>query len=294
MDSSSGMERRTIDELAVRYFLEPFLEDVYVEGHSDRKVFNQYLKDTGHKGVSVIPIDYIEVNRETREAHSLGGGNRNRVIALALELDRRFSSGLSRVRCIIDSDFDFILGAFIDSSHLLCTDYTSVDLYTCEKSLFEEVLYGELGIQTKAVDELFNCMFPILKALFVIRASNQALGLGMTILQLTTCCDIVDSEVEFNRRVFVDRCLQRNSRTGEQDRFESTCTELSTVDLDDHRKAIHSDDYLELVGWFLHHHYRWSGYRRGERSILEHLTAALNPAMLADQPLFSRLREIYE
>lgn len=293
MVSSSKTERRTIDELTARYFLEPALRDVYVEGSRDRKVFEQYLKDRGHKDFSVIAIDSIEVSRETLEAHALGEGNRNRVIALALELDRRFSLGLSRVRCIVDSDFDFILNSFTASMHLLQTDYTSVDLYTCEKSLLEEVRFSELGVHDDVGDELFTCMFPILKALFLIRASNQALDLGIAVLRLTTCCSIVNSGVVFNRDEFVDRCLQSNAKTDEKDRFESTCVELSSVELDDDRMGIHSDDYLELVGWYLHHRYHWRGYRRGERSILEPLTAALNSEVLSKQPLFSTLDHIY-
>ena len=287
------IERRTIDELAARYFLEPELRDLYVEGVRDRRIYSQYLEDLGHRDVTVFPIDSIEVSRHTVESYGLGEGNRNRVISLAMELDQRFRLGLPCVRCIVDSDFDFILNSFTVSNHLLYTDYTSVDLYTCEENLFLDGPLSDLGLNEEDVDQLFAWLIPILKDLFMIRTANQSLGLGMSILLLTRCCSIVESGVDFDRYDFVGRCLQSNGKTNEQESFESTCTELSAVQLDDDRKMIHSDDYFELVGWYLHHRYHWREYRRGERSILGVLTSALNSEELSEQPLFAKLSQIY-
>ncbi len=293
MSDEYGIERRTIDELAARYALEPELRDLYVEGIRDRRIYLQYLNDLGHRDVTVFPIDSIEVSRHTVESYGLGEGNRNRVIALAIELDSRFSFELPRVRCIVDSDFDFILNSFTALKYLLYTDYTSVDIYTCEKSFFIDGPLLDLGLNDEDVDKIFSWLMPILKDLFVIRTANQLLGLGMSILWLTRCCSIVESGVDFDRPDFVGRCLQSNGKTNEQARFESTCTELGTIQLDDERKVIHSDDYLELVGWYLHHRYHWRGYRRGERSILGVLDSALNSEALSQHRLFARLSEIY-
>ena len=173
------------------------------------------------------------------------------------------------------------------------TDYTSVDLYTFEESLFIDGPFSELGVVEEGVDKLFAWMIPILKDLFVIRTANQWLALGMPILWLTRCCSIVESGVDFDRQDFVARCLQSNGKANEQERFESTCTQLSTVQLDDDRKMIHGDDYFELVGWYLHHRYHWRGYRRGERSLIGVLTSALDSELLNEQPLFAELSQIY-
>ena len=280
--------------LAARYWLEPSLQDLYVEGVRDRNIYDWYLKETGHGDVSVLHIDLIAVDRETCEAYSLGEGNRNRVIALALELDRQFPSGLSRVRCIVDSDFDFILELPHRASyHLLYTDYTSIDLYTCDKELFDQGLLSRLEIPRGNLQPLFTSMFRPLKELFVMRASNQVLQWGMNILSMTRCCTIVDSMVTFDREDFVNRWLQTNNRVRDRDEFEFTCADLDAVHLDDFRKGVHSEDYLELVGWYLHHYYHWRGYRGEARSILGPLTAVLKAELLSDEPLFSQLNEIY-
>ena len=287
------IERRTIDELRARYLLEPEIRDLFVEGVRDRRVYLQYLNGVGCRDVTVFPIDSIDVSRQTVESHGLGAGNRNRVIALALELDSRFSPELPKVRCIVDSDFDFIMDSFSISNHLLYTDYTSVDLYTCDKSFFIGGPLSDLGVNDEDVDNIFSWLMPILKDLFVIRAANQLLGLGMSILWLTRCCTIAESRVDFDRNDFVRRCLQRSGKADEQARFESACSDLGAIQLDDDRKVIHSDDYVELLGWYLHHHYRWRGYRRGERSILGVLESAINSEALTQHRLFERLCSIY-
>lgn len=293
MSDEYEIERRTIAELAARYTLEPELRDLFVEGVRDRRTYLPYLNDLGHRDVTVFPIDSIEVSRQIVESYGLGEGNRNRVTALAMELDLRFTPELPRVRCIVDSDFDFILNSFTASRHLLYTDCTSVDLYTFEKSIFIDGPLLDLGLTDEDVDKIFSWLIPILKDVFVIRTANQLLELGMSILLLTRCCSIVESGVDFDRYDFVGRCLQSNGKTNEQARFESTCSELDAIQLDDDRKVIHSDDYLELVGWYLHHRYRWQGYRRGERSILGVLESAINSEALSQHRLFARLSEIY-
>ena len=293
MSDEHDIERRTIDELAARYFLEPGLSDLYVEGVRDRRIYLQYLQDIGHGDVAVFPIDTVEVSRDIVESHGLGEGNRNRVLAFAMELDLRFRPELPRVKCIIDGDFDFILNSFTDSNHLLYTDYTSVDLYTCEKSLFIDGPLMDLRLEEVDVDKLFCWLIPILKELFVIRAANQSLGLGMSILWLTRCCSIAEAGVDFDRNDFLGRCLQSNGKTNEQERFESKCTELSAIKLDDDRKLIHSDDYFELVGWYLHRRYHWRPYRRGERSLLGVFAPALSSEVLSQHRLFASLDEIY-
>ena len=293
MADASDIPRREIDELVARYRLEPTLRDLYVEGVRDQRIYERYFKDMGRRDVSVFQSGSIEVDRGTLAFHFLGEGNRNRVLALALELDRLFPTTLARVRCIVDSDFNFVLQCSITSNHLLQTDYTSVDLYACDRELFVQDQIWGLGLDEEDVEELFAWMVPILKEVFVIRACNQALAWGMAILVLTRCCSIVNSDVEFRRDDFVRRCLQRNGRTSEEDIFETTCAMLRSVHLGDDRQGIHSDDYLELLGWYLHHHHHWGGYRRGERSILDPLTSAMKPENLTKEPLFAQLNAIF-
>ena len=158
-DNGSALPRRTISELITRYELEPDLRDIFVEGPRDRRFYSWYFRRCGYKDSEVLEIDLVEITRETLEAYGLGSGNRARVIALALELDSRFTSVLRFVRCIADSDYDFVLASRIWARHLYYTDYTSVDLYAYEKELLSKVLclgVQSFGISSKIVTGIDN------------------------------------------------------------------------------------------------------------------------------------------
>lgn len=292
MDNTNALPRRTIGELVARYDLEPSLRDLYVEGIQDKTIYDWYLRSTGHDDVAIFEIASIEVDQETLTFHGLGNGNRSRVVALALELDGRFPMVLSHVRCVADSDFDFILESRREGKHLLYTDYTSIDMYTYDRGLLD----GFLGcyLAESDIQSLSDSMACILRELFVIWASNEALGWGMRRVPFTRCCTTVGPTVAFDRMEFVTRYLNAASKISERVEFESSCTELMSVRLDDARKGIRSGDYLELLGWYLHHRCGWPSYRREERSILPDLTVRLDAARLSRETLFSQLDEIYQ
>ena len=124
MTNSEGIPRRTVKELIAKYKLEPDIQDLYVEGVRDRNIYNWYLKSTGRSDVTLVEIQLVEISKECLESHGLDGGNRNRVIALSLELDGCFPKTLSYVRCIADSDFDYVL----KSGRTLYTSFIPITL----------------------------------------------------------------------------------------------------------------------------------------------------------------------
>ena len=294
MDNAEGLPRRTIAELVARYDLEPSLRDLYVEGILDRTIYGWYLRNTGHNNVSIFEIGLVDVDQEILLSHGLKGGNRNRVIALALELDRQFTTVLPHVRCIADSDFDFILASHRTADHLLYTDYTSVDMYTYDRGLLSKVLLLGFNLPESDFQSLFESMSLILRELFVIWASNQALDWDMSRISFTKCCTIAGPTITFDKSKFITRYLNSASKFNERNTFDSICTKLMSVHLDDARKGIHSADYLELLGWYLNRRCNWHGYRSEERSILSHLIPMLDTALLSRETLFSQLDEIYQ
>ena len=76
------------------------------------------------------------------------------------------------------------------------------------------------------------------------------------------------SAISFNETQFMERCLNANARMAQRNQFDLSCARLKSIQLDDERKGIHSDDYLELLGWYVHRRYSWNGYSAGKRSIL--------------------------
>lgn len=291
---NARLPRRTIGEIITRYQLEPDLRDLFVEGSRDRDIYRWYLKECGYRNITVLQIDTVEVTREILDFHDLGNGNRARLIGLAFELDTQFEAVLQFVRCIADSDFDFILGLHGGAQHLLYTDYTSVDLYTFGEEMLKKVLCLGFTHSEAQVESLLESITPILTEMFIIRAANERLGWGMTIPDFTRCCEIQGSRINFDRDVFVNRCLDSNAKRGDRAIFDNVCTELEAVQLSDRRKGIHGDDYFELLGWYLRRQRGWRGYARGERSIMNVLVPALDDRLLAKEGLFARLKYCFQ
>ena len=291
-DDRSALPRRTINELVTMYELEPDLRDIFVEGPRDRTFYSWYFRRCGYKDSKVLEIDFVEITRETLEAYGLGSGNRARVIALALELDSRFTSVLRFVRCIADSDYDFVLASRIWARHLYYTDYTSVDLYAYEEELLSKVLCLGFNHSEHQVRSLLESITPILLEVFTIRAANEKLTWGMNILEFTRCCKVQGSRIIFDRDVFVKRCLNANSRHGERTMFERVCGEIKTVQLNEPRKGIRGSDYFELLGWYLKQRCGWRGYSKGKRSVISILLPALDNRALFNEQMFIELNTV--
>ena len=290
--SKQGLPRRTISELVTRYRLEPDLRDLFVEGPRDREIYGWYLETSGCKLLTAFTIESVEISTDLLDSYGLASGNRNRVVALALELDKNFSPALRHVRCVADRDFDFILNVHKCARHLLYTDCTSVDLYTCHENLLRKVFRLGFHIPDLEIAEFFDSLISVLQDVFVIRAANERLGWGMTPVSFTKCCEVNGPVITFDKNKFISRYLISNSRIGDQLIFEKHCTELQTVSPMDPRQSIRGADYFELVGWYLKKRSRSQGYGEGDRSIRANVVPLLDHDILSKEPLFTQLDDI--
>src|SRR5262245_25675672 len=121
------MERRTISELTTLYELEPTVRDVYVEGPTDRAFVTAVLRRAGRDNVQVREVDLVNVMADEVRALGLTIGSRQRVIALALLLERAAASDLSQqVVCVADADEEAGKAPVVVGVLLLYTDVTSM------------------------------------------------------------------------------------------------------------------------------------------------------------------------
>ena len=213
---TQGLPRHRISELVTKYRLEPSIRDLFVEGPGDQNIYSWYLETSGCKLLKVSTIEWVEISKDILISHGLASGNRDRVIALALELDSQFSHVLGYVRCIADSDFDFVLNARKSANHLLYTDYTSIDLYTCSEDLLRKLFRLGFNIPDSEIGPLLDSLFSILQDVFIIRAANEKLGWDMTPVRFTRCCEINVPAITFDRNKFINRYLMSNCRKGDR------------------------------------------------------------------------------
>ena len=293
MADNDDANRRTIDELKMRYVLEPDLRDLYVEGPQDKGLLEWYLNQLGHSDITVIEINHVAIERELLNHHGLPGGNKNRLIALALELDKSFGNTIPTVRCVVDADFDFILSPTSSAYHLLRTDYTSLDLYSFNETSLTKVIAVGLNIQGQNSELILCNLSPVLKDLFIIRAANTVLGWSMRWIRFTRHCRLGGDEIHFDRAQFVTNYLVNNGKGGRRDEFESECNRLTSAVPQDDRQCIRGDDFVELLGWYLHERFHWSGYQSGRRSTLPFLRTALETEQLSTERLFSTLDSMF-
>ena len=286
----SYVERRTIAELCALYGLEPGIRDVFVEGASDAAVLRWYLRHRTSRAVSVIEVDAIDVPGSVVEAHSLDGGNRGRVLALANELDRQLSgSARSCPTLVHDADSDRLLGSLPAVEMLIPTDFTCLEMYLFNEATVDKFMsLVVLGCDVPA-SHVLGTLEGALVPLWVIKAANHMLRLSMSWVSFEACCNLIGTSIEFDEDEFVGRYLMSNGRLGERSRLSQGIRDVRSRLRDDRRHQIDGHHFLVLARWF------FLKIAKNKKALvsLEVFERAffgcLEVDMLARQPLFQQI-----
>ena len=243
--------RRTLKELVARYELEPDLCDIYVEGSSDKAVLDDFFEAFDRTDVAVYAIDSVEVPSSRLEAERVSNNNRGRVIALARYLSRALDR-TPRVTCVIDADFDHVLGISEPCSLVVTTDYTSMDMYYFESRILRKFLRFCVGDFLLDESELVAVVQPVLEKLFFIRLANFLLDLCLTELSFDRCCLFREKTIAFDVDDYVQRYLHRNRKADRLSEFWQVVAqhERDAAALDT-RMKMHGHDFTELLAWLI-------------------------------------------
>jgi len=281
-------ECRRIEELIVRYELEPQIRDVYVEGNSDKSLIEWFMREKGVKNTAVYEISTVEVPANKVKGYGLENNNKGRVITFALEIESRLGKECLKVTCIVDKDFDIILDAENDCKLLLFTDYTCMEMYVFEEKCIDKYLSIFLGGFSKPAKDVLNCMSEVLKEVFLIRLANKLLDLKLNWIKFKRCCELCDNRIDFNRDDFVTRYLNSNKMISRKREFIEII-ELWRKKLKEERRCqIHGHDFMELMSWYISKH----GVDKklcNEEVIKRGLFTCLEIEHLESQPLFEQL-----
>lgn len=288
------LPKRTIDELITRYMLEPQLHDLFVEGKYDKSFYEWFFKALDCELVSVFEIDTVDIDDALLRQLGLNWGNRSEVIALATSFEQAFSDGVPYLRCVVDSDFDFLLGSRVAATYLLYTDYTSIELYCCCENVIDKVFSTGLGQVLSDAKILFEDFSLICQAAFIMRAANQSLGWRMQWRELRRSLSMSDEHVILDEVRLVRRYLSSNQRAGSLEEFNRARSELSALQVDDVRKAIHCEDFFDVLGWYIIQKIgrRSTGIGNPD-SVRAMVLPALEMEQIRDEPLFTSLAQIY-
>lgn len=249
--------RFEISELVAQYVLHPDFRDFFVEGPRDKNFYDRFLKQvTIQNEPNCIKIQDVNIPFAVLQKHGLSGkSEKNRVIALALELATKLSDGSKCVTCIADADFDYLLETLKDCDLLLYTDYTCLEMYTFTSEVLGEFLAIIINGFPFSAESIMSGIIPILVDLFLVRATNFDLNFEMEWLPIKGRRYEISKRrgtIDFNVDSFVRDYLTKNNMYSEQKRFWKRFKELKEHVSGDCRKFINRDDYVELLGHYLY------------------------------------------
>jgi hypothetical protein len=284
--------RRSLDELAVRYELEPELRDIYVEGRTDKLLFDWFLQQKGIRDFTVYEIDTVEIPTQRLFELGLVDNNRSRVIALALEMQNRLAEIPLHLTCIADKDFDYLFAKEYTCSLLLFTDYSCIEMYFFHELILDKCFCLALRLPQLKAHEVINHLSPVLEQFFLIRATNQSLELNMEWLSdFGGCCELnKNRHINFNLEKFIDKYLNKNNKMKDKLSFMTKFSELSKIDLKDIRYKVRGHDFIELLLWYVRPYLNKEIRNPYKPDILAgNLLVSIEVEKLAQEGLFQKL-----
>lgn len=293
MKKLAELPRRKIEELALRYELEPSMRDVFVEGQSDQAVLRWFIDTCCSDGaaVAVYPIDEVDVPYAVLEHHGLTSGNRSEVVALCLELESKFGNALSGVTGVVDIDTHSILGSDCECGLLLKSDYSCIEMYLFSNECLTKTLKLAFPNVKRSAKDVIDQLAPVLRELFLARAATQSLGWGAKWIPFDSFVSVKGGIVEFRLVDFQRHYLQKGGVWNRRGEFDSEINTLRVKLPGDFRFEANGHDAICLLGHFLKSFYKKA--KDADRTcphVLVHLlTCSLESADVRELPMFQKL-----
>ncbi len=287
MVSHDESDRKRIDDLVSAYQLHPEFRDIYVEGQWDIRLIRWVLKGRGLHEVALYEIDAVHIPFNILAKHGLSEGKKERVVALANELQDKLSDS-RQVTCISDRDYDHLLGKNHSSPLLLMTDFSCQEAYLLNEHVFDKVI--ALVIRNYPFDSprLIGELLPTLQELHLMRAANLSLRMNMEWLPFGKCCDYKAHTLHFRKDEYIERYLSKNGKLSQRDLFLAKLEELRGRLLPDARHHVSKLDLFCLLAEILPSYCKEQAFHHPEY-IARSLSACLEVTYLSEEPMYRQL-----
>lgn len=243
--------RRTIDELRMRYELEPALQDVYVEGQFDQDVISTCLREHGKCEQTVYSIDSIEVPTGILAEHHLTDGNKQRVLALAQELSPLPPE--CSFRCLVDKDLDHWFGLPEAIPRLIWTRFSSLELHFFRDDLLQHILVTSAKCKIPDWDAYSSSLIEALRQLYAARLADRELGWSLKWVSSDRCMRVAGSRIELDLVELINRVLLKNGKMANKGQFQTALYAWLPQLTGDCRNHIRGHDFLDLLAWTVQH-----------------------------------------
>ncbi|MDE9483374.1 DUF4435 domain-containing protein [Xenorhabdus bovienii] len=240
----SDLPRRTIEDIKTRYFVEPNLHDIYVEGDFDKLVLNSWCEKNNEKSIVPYEIDSVDIPYEVLEKYGLTEGNKQRVIALAKELQEL---QCDNYKCLVDKDLDHWFNAVEEVPQLIWTDFSSLEMYFFSEQLIKTIVMDISNSKIKNWEVFYESFLVVLKQLYCIKLSDRYLKINVSWCDIKKSLNSVNSKLTFDYIGYINKNLISFGHKHRSDEFIEIFHEwLKKLDCDP-RLCIRGHDFVELM-----------------------------------------------
>lgn len=240
----ADLPRRSIEDIKTRYFVEPTLRDVYVEGDFDKRALNSWCEKNAEKLIVSYEIDSVDIPFEILEKYGLTEGRKQRVIALAKELEEL---QCDNYKCLVDKDLDHWFDAIEDIPQLVWTDYSSLEMYFFSESLIKTILVDISNSKINDWSAFYDSFLLVLKQLYSIKLTDRAMGINGNWCDIRKSLSSPKGTLIFDSIGYINKNLISFGIKSRSDEFISAFTEwFEKLDCDP-RLCIRGHDFVELM-----------------------------------------------
>lgn len=265
-----ALPRRKIDEIIVRYKLEPTLDDVYVEGSFDKRILDKAFKELSIVR-PVYEIDTVDISDEMIAKYGLTRGNKQEVLALCYELSLPDTFA---VTFFVDRDGDEYLGRMSETSGVVYSTHCDLEGAFFSSDIVHELVCDAGGVKCDAWPEMYSSIEQAVKSIFALRLALHESGFTVPNIQRSL------SKSGAGIAIDVANLLQRCALPS--DEGKTIMNEAQAwKDKFDHleaRKFGRGHDYLQILEWVIK---KWNG-NRGVAGTLDRLLILLVPRAIME------------
>jgi hypothetical protein len=283
---------RTMDEVELRYTLEPSLRDVYVEGESDSSLMEWYFQECGIDSVSIICSRDVEV--DVSQVLKLGceDNNRGRLLYIAKYIKDHVPHFCAGLTFILDLDLQTYLPIDCECQYVRYTDFCCMQAYLFEESIFRKFIGIGCNRKQTPVNTLMDSISDCIQVLFAGRLANKKLGWGLKAVGFCKCLQLHNYKLSLSFDEYWNRYLSSNRRLSSKPQFIETVNIFKNKFGSEKRMQMNGHDLMDCIAWVVR--------QLGSRSQIAHplniyrsLLLCINVSYLAKYSLFKELQTKY-
>lgn len=289
-------DKRRVNEVIALYELEPNLNDIYVEGITDKLVVERFLQKYRISDVNVIMVEDIEFSAMYDEHPDIICNNKRKLVVFCKLLGMAFQNALEGIAVIVDRDFDEIKGALQNNHYIHYTDYNSLELYLFDENVLNIFYRNILKNFPYNGKYTLDIIGPILIEKFLIRLVLEINGPfpkeKITDLYKSISVDKNTGVIKFDPEHHLDKILNNIKKTKDKADFIGQIEEFRKKLSAEKRRNIRGHDFIHLLFGFINK--IKNNIHLNEETLERSIFQCIDYSELRKEILFSTLEKKYK